>query len=83
MKPHPFSNIPLAMKRSFLFAACGLAVHSMGQAQPTLTETTNAPVAGLTGFQGDIAFAVLVQDGGFGGAVAAPIAARFLTTLAG
>lgn len=38
--------------------------------------------AWFTGFQGDIAFAVLVEDGGFGGAVAAPLAAQFLTKLA-
>ncbi len=47
------------------------------------TESPPRTHAWFTGFQGDIAFAVLVQDGGFGGAVAAPIAARFLTTLAG
>jgi len=39
--------------------------------------------AWLTGFQGDIAFAVLVEDGGFGGEAAAPIARDFLTLLAG
>lgn len=38
--------------------------------------------AWFTGYQGDIAFAVLVEDSGFGGAVAAPLAARFLTALA-
>ena len=38
--------------------------------------------AWVTGFQGDIAFAVLVEDGGFGGQVAAPLAAQFLTALA-
>lgn len=38
--------------------------------------------AWFTGFQGDIAFAVLVDDGGFGAEVAAPVAARFLTDLA-
>ncbi|WP_421118035.1 penicillin-binding transpeptidase domain-containing protein [Aquihabitans daechungensis] len=38
--------------------------------------------AWFTGFQGDIAFAVLVEDGGFGGQVAAPLAADFLTKLA-
>ncbi len=38
--------------------------------------------AWFTGYQGDLAFAVLVEDGGFGGAVAAPLAARFLTDLA-
>ena len=39
--------------------------------------------AWFTGFQGDIAFAVLVEDSGFGGEVAAPIARDFLTLLAG
>lgn len=39
--------------------------------------------AWFTGFQGDIAFAVLVENGSFGGTVAAPVAARFLTDLAG
>lgn len=38
--------------------------------------------AWFTGYQGDIAFAVLVEDGGFGGAVAAPLAANFLRALA-
>ncbi len=39
--------------------------------------------AWFTGFQGDIAFAVVVEDSGFGGEVAAPIARDFLTLLAG
>ncbi|MGN6694254.1 MAG: penicillin-binding transpeptidase domain-containing protein, partial [Aquihabitans sp.] len=38
--------------------------------------------AWFTGFQGDVAFAVLVEGGGFGGEVAAPLAAQFLTKLA-
>lgn len=38
--------------------------------------------AWFTGFQGDLAFAVLVEDGGFGGEIAAPLAAQFLTKLA-
>ena len=37
--------------------------------------------AWFAGVQGDLAFAVLVEDGGFGGAVAAPVAATFLTDL--
>ena len=37
--------------------------------------------AWFAGFSGDLAFAVLVADGGFGGAVAAPLAATFLRTL--
>jgi cell division protein FtsI/penicillin-binding protein 2 len=37
--------------------------------------------AWFIGYQGDLAFAVLVPDGGSGGGVAAPIAARFLKAL--
>lgn len=37
--------------------------------------------AWFTGYQGDVAFAVVVEGGGFGGKVAAPVAARFLTGL--
>ncbi len=39
--------------------------------------------AWFAGYQGDIAFAALVEDGGFGAESAAPVAARFLTLLAG
>jgi cell division protein FtsI/penicillin-binding protein 2 len=38
--------------------------------------------AWFTGFQGDIAFAVIVEDGGFGAEAAAPIARDFLARLA-
>jgi cell division protein FtsI/penicillin-binding protein 2 len=38
--------------------------------------------AWFTGFQGDIAFAVIVEDGGFGASTAAPIAGDFLARLA-
>lgn len=37
--------------------------------------------AWFAGYSGDLALAVLVEDGGFGGAVAAPVAATFLRTL--
>ena len=37
--------------------------------------------AWFIGFRGDLAFAVLVEDGGVGGEVAAPVAARFLRGL--
>jgi cell division protein FtsI/penicillin-binding protein 2 len=47
------------------------------------TEDPPATHAWFTGFQGDLAFAVLVEDGSSGGSVAAPLAARFLTALAG
>ena len=37
--------------------------------------------AWFIGYRGDLAFAVVVQNGGIGGQVAAPIAAKFLTNL--
>jgi cell division protein FtsI/penicillin-binding protein 2 len=37
--------------------------------------------AWFIGFRGDLAFAVVVEDGGVGGKVAAPVAARFLRAL--
>lgn len=37
--------------------------------------------AWFIGFRGDLAFAVIVEDGGFGGAVAAPLARDFLSRL--
>lgn len=42
------------------------------------TEVPPETHAWITGYQGDIAFAVLVDSGGFGGAVAGPLAADFL-----
>lgn len=38
--------------------------------------------AWFTGFQGDLAFAVVVEDGGFGAATAVPLVKKFLTDLA-
>lgn len=46
-------------------------------------EASGGAHAWTVGFQGDVAFAVLVEHGGSGGQVAAPLAARFLTALAG
>jgi cell division protein FtsI/penicillin-binding protein 2 len=46
------------------------------------TDDPPATHAWFTGFQGDLAFAVLVEDGSSGGTVAAPLAARLLTELA-
>lgn len=48
-----------------------------GSARPPLTH------AWITGWQGDVAFAVFVGTGKSGGTVAGPVAARFLTALAG
>lgn len=39
--------------------------------------------AWFIGYRGNIAFAIVVEGGGFGGAVAAPIAASFLNSLGG
>jgi cell division protein FtsI/penicillin-binding protein 2 len=39
--------------------------------------------AWFVGYQGDVAFAVLVEEGRSGGTVAAPVAKKFLTALAG
>lgn len=47
-----------------------------GDASPPRTH------AWFAGYQGDVAFAVLVEDGGFGAQAAAPLAASFLTLLA-
>ncbi|MBM6401589.1 penicillin-binding transpeptidase domain-containing protein [Phycicoccus sonneratiae] len=41
------------------------------------------PYCWFTGYQGSVAFAVLVEEGASGGTVAAPVAKRFLTALAG
>ena len=41
------------------------------------------PRVWFAGYQGDLAFAVLVEEGKSGGTVAAPIAKEFLTRLAG
>jgi cell division protein FtsI/penicillin-binding protein 2 len=37
--------------------------------------------AWFIGFRGDIAFAILIEGGGVGGKVAAPVAARFLRSI--
>lgn len=47
------------------------------------TEDPPETHAWFAGYQGDVAFAVLVEGGSSGGGVAAPIAATFLTSLAG
>jgi hypothetical protein len=45
-------------------------------------EAAGGSHAWTVGYQGDVAFAVLVENGGSGSQVAAPIAAEFLTALA-
>jgi cell division protein FtsI/penicillin-binding protein 2 len=53
-----------------VYGKTGTAEYGSGNPPPT--------DAWFIGFRGDLAFAVLVPGGGVGGAVAAPIAARFL-----
>jgi membrane peptidoglycan carboxypeptidase len=57
------------------YAKTGTAEYGTGSPPPT--------DAWLIGFNGDIAFAVLVVDGGYGGPTCGPIAARFLDILKG
>jgi cell division protein FtsI/penicillin-binding protein 2 len=45
------------------------------------TDTPPRTHAWMIGYRGDLAFAVLVEDGGFGAEAAGPIAARFLTAV--
>ena len=47
------------------------------------TDTPPKTHAWFVGWQGDVAFCVLVEDGASGGSVAAPLAKAFLTTLNG
>jgi cell division protein FtsI/penicillin-binding protein 2 len=53
-----------------VFGKTGTAEFGSGKPPPT--------DAWFIGFRGDVAFAVVVQGGGVGGQVAAPIAASFL-----
>jgi cell division protein FtsI/penicillin-binding protein 2 len=55
------------------YAKTGTAEYGSGSPPPT--------DAWLIGFNGDIAFAVLVVDGGYGGPTDGPIAAKFLDAL--
>jgi Cell division protein FtsI/penicillin-binding protein 2 len=59
----------------------GGAVHAKTGTAEFGTEKPPRTRAWITGWQGDIAFAVLVEEGSSGGAVAGPVAARFLTLL--
>ncbi|ABD12993.1 hypothetical protein ThrDRAFT_00778 [Frankia casuarinae] len=58
-----------------VFGKTGTAEYKDGNPPPTH--------AWFVGYRGDVAFAVVVEDGGFGAETAAPVAARFLTALDG
>ncbi|CAO5164842.1 Penicillin binding protein (Transpeptidase) [Frankia sp. AiPs1] len=58
-----------------VYGKTGTAEYADGNPPPTH--------AWFVGYRGDVAFAVVVEDGGFGADTAAPVAARFLTALDG
>jgi hypothetical protein len=58
-----------------VYGKTGTAEYTDGNPPPTH--------AWFVGYRGDVAFAVVVEDGGFGAETAAPIAARFLSALDG
>jgi cell division protein FtsI/penicillin-binding protein 2 len=61
----------------------GLPAGTFGKTGTAEFGTNNPPQthAWFIGYHGDLAFAVLVVGGGVGGAVAAPIATKFLNTV--
>jgi cell division protein FtsI/penicillin-binding protein 2 len=62
--------------------SAGLPAGTFGKTGTAEFGTANPPQtdAWFVGYKGDLAFAILVVGGGAGGAVAAPIAAKFLAT---
>jgi cell division protein FtsI/penicillin-binding protein 2 len=64
-------------------AAAGLPPNTFGKTGTAEFGNTNPPHthAWFIGFRGELAFAVIVEDGGVGGRVAAPLAAGFLNAL--
>jgi cell division protein FtsI/penicillin-binding protein 2 len=66
-------------------AGAGLPAGTVGKTGTAEFGTGNPPPthAWFIGYRGNIAFAVIVEGGGVGGQVAAPLAARFLDALPG
>jgi cell division protein FtsI/penicillin-binding protein 2 len=64
-----------------LRSVTGGAVHAKTGTAEFGTDTPPRTRAWMTGWQGDVAFAVLVEEGRSGGEVAGPVAARFVTLL--
>jgi cell division protein FtsI/penicillin-binding protein 2 len=64
-------------------AGAGLPAGTFGKTGTAEFGNANPPAthAWFIGFRGDLAFAVLVEGGGVGGRVAAPLAARFLRAI--
>jgi cell division protein FtsI/penicillin-binding protein 2 len=79
-----------SLMRSVVTRGTGSALKSV-PGGPVYAKTGTAEFGGgaeprtrawITGWQGDVAFAVLVEEGKSGGTVAGPVAAKFLTALA-
>jgi len=64
-------------------AGAGLPANAFGKTGTAEFGNANPPRthAWFIGFRGDLAFALIVEDGGVGGRVAAPLAAGFLRAL--
>ena len=93
-RPTPLDGTVVAQIRSMMASvvATGTGTELRGMpGEPVRGKTGSAehgddpgtpPRVWFTGYQGDVAFAVLVEEGTSGGTVAAPIAKDFLTLLA-
>jgi len=93
-KVPPLSPAVAATLRSFMAsvvtgngtaAGAGLPPGTFGKTGTAEHGNGNPPKthAWFIGYRGNIAFALIVEDGGVGGRVAAPLAAKFLNTLGG
>jgi cell division protein FtsI/penicillin-binding protein 2 len=88
--PGPVDDALHQLMRAVVTSGTGTAANVSSPAGPVYGKTGTAEFgpgnppathAWFIGFRGDIAFAVLVEAGGVGGQVAAPIAAKFLRQL--
>jgi cell division protein FtsI/penicillin-binding protein 2 len=61
-------------------AGAGLPAGTLGKTGTAEIANGN-PHAWFIGYRGNLAFAIVVENGGVGGRVAAPLAARFLDAL--
>ena len=81
VRPPPFSQHPGT--GTVLAGVPGDPVHAKTGTAEFGADDPPRTHAWITGYQGDLAFAVVVEGGGGGGSVAGPIAADLLTRLAG
>jgi cell division protein FtsI/penicillin-binding protein 2 len=88
----PLSPVVVSALRSFMAsvvrkggtaAGAGLPADSFGKTGTAEFGSANPPMthAWFIGYEGNLAYAVIVEGGGVGGTVAAPLAAGFLRAL--